>query len=271
MPPLLLPPPQFVDQSFPRTTADLREVVFAMGRMQELLESHQIELLITKPFGEVVEQFGWKPPANMALLIDAYRLLTQWILQPSDHVHSLDVSGITEFEAHPVPDGCGDGAFVAMWQDEVGRLLVLHDAQSPRDFFVGVGCKSALCGAACGAYESDRRAFPLCGNSEIAKLKDAYEYDIPADLHKKLASVSQVTRNVARLGALDIQSPSGGSHFKVRFPNSRSWVIDPNVDPVPDRFLKQLCEITGWPFDVVKTVLVFGRMPDRRFRLSRAD
>ena len=58
---------------------------------------------------------------------------------------------------------------------------------------------------------------------------------------------AEAYRNVRAIGAERIDPPSGGSHYKVRFPGARPHPLDPNVDPLPDRFLGELAAISASP------------------------
>jgi hypothetical protein len=52
-----------------------------------------------------------------------------------------------------------------------------------------------------------------------------------------------------------------GSHFKVTFPEgTRHWPLDPNVDPIPNRFLGQLTASVHLPPEVIKDTLITGSL-----------
>ena len=101
--------------------------------------------------------------------------------------------------------------------------------------------------------------FPLVGSDDLSTLVDAYEWEIPDDLHSKQVSFKDAKKHIIVLGASRVEKPlHGGSHFVVRFEGSRSWPLDRNEDPRKDAFLNQLVPITGYPFEVIKSTLLTG-------------
>jgi hypothetical protein len=77
-------------------------------------------------------------------------------------------------------------------------------------------------------------------------------------------SFEHAKNNCPALGGT-VWKPRRGSHHKVKFRNApRPWVLDPNNDPLPERFLKQLVPITGHSLDVIKYVLLYGKFPQLR-------
>jgi len=81
--------------------------------------------------------------------------------------------------------------------------------------------------------------------------------------------VADVRRNYRAIGAVALDSPRGGSHYKLRFEGRRPWPLDPNDDPVPPRYLDKLAVIASLPLPVLVSALLTGDLPDSEFRLSR--
>jgi hypothetical protein len=161
---------------------------------------------------------------------------------------------------------------VPLWVDEVGRLLSIHGSiTSSGEFFIGVACDSAFAGGPLGSYqESPCARFPLVGLEQIPTLADAYQWVLEEDLNRRSVSVADAKANLHILGAIAfIETAGGSSHQKVKFRTGRSWPLDRNIDPIPDRFVGQLEGITGYPFLVVKSTLLNGCLPDRISRLSK--
>ena len=105
------------------------------------------------------------------------------------------------------------------------------------------------------------RCFPMVGPNQIENLEDAYEWEkIPSEVHSKNVSFDDAIRNIPSSWSL-VEPPQRDSHYKVRFPGNRPWTLDRNVDPIPDRFLKELEDITDLPLPVIKTALLFGSRP----------
>lgn len=64
------------------------------------------------------------------------------------------------------------------------------------------------------------------------------------------------------------EEPHGGSHYKVYFPGApRPWILDPNNDPVPEPFLRELVVLTGYSLEEIIYILSTGRKPIYRLRL----
>ena len=76
-------------------------------------------------------------------------------------------------------------------------------------------------------------------------------------------------KNIFVLGATEIEKPTGGSHYIVKFDHARPWPLDWNHQIVPDVYLKQLEPITGFPLGVIKTALITGNLPRQVLRFER--
>ena len=267
MPPLLCPSPAIADQSFPRDDHELRTVAIALGEIQQLLSENRIHVVLTEVLGQVIEAFDWNRRQNYRLLMDIFRLLEQWFLQPHEGLVKIDVSEVQEYDSHPLPTGISDEGLSLFWADELGRILALHDASvGHQSFCIGVACELAFCGMAPNLYNNPNglRCFPMVGPNQIANLEDAYEWgNIPAGVNDQNVTFNDVIRNCQILGASAIEPPQGGSHYKVCFPGNRSWTLDRNIEPIPNDFLRQLIPITDLPLPIIKTVLIHGFLPPK--------
>ena len=272
MPPLLSVSPLIIDQSFPRDLQELRRAAGSLGGIARCASSGDAVLVMTKALEEFVGCFDWTRGGQYhALLAEIYRLLTEWLLQPHENHVRLDLAQVGDAPVHPTPEGAAQGVLVQLWAEELGRLLAAHDGCLPDDkgFFVGVACDSAFTGGLTGSYPlTAGRHFPMIGPQNLARLIDAYEWELEHDLHRRRVSFAAARRNCHVIGAVDVEEPEGDSHYKVVFRNARSWTLDRNVDPVPARFLKELTPITGYPYPVVKSALLNGVLPSRTLRLS---
>ena len=249
----------------------MRIVAIALGELQGCIEKNIAHLVITETLRDVVVDFDWAPPRPYVLLNDIYRLLSLLLLQHHERLIEVDLSEVEEAPSHPIPKGSENEGLVEFWAREVGKILVLHDKRSDaRSFFIGVACEHAFAGEQLNAYADtgDGRMFPLIGPANISKLDDAYEWDIPSDVFQKQVKFRDALKNCGALGAIDVEPPSGGSHYKARFKGARSWILDPNADPLPERFLKELVPITGYPLAAVKYTLICGELPKRHLRLA---
>ncbi|WP_375745468.1 hypothetical protein NR800_12025 [Corallococcus interemptor] len=268
MPSLLLPSPTLLDQSFPRTNEELKVISVSLSGMLELVREGECGLLSTEALRDFVEKFDWDRTGPYPLLMDIYRFLSQMLLYPSDYVFEVDVSGATGNMLHPTPTACSSRGLSGDWSIEAGKVLELHLRHSGlQDAHIGVACAQAFAGEAKDSYAVQVPAFPLVGPDDIGSLSDAYEWNVPSDIHQKSISFAEVRKNCFAIGATEILMPKGSSHYMVKFAR-RPWPLDCNTDPVPERFLGQLEDITGYPLPVIKTALIYGALPSKRPKIS---
>ena len=274
MAPLLCLGPALLDQSFPRDDDELSLVVDALGELQEHLDKRIIGLVMTGYLWEIAdpENFDYSRIDECWQLRDILRLVQQWALQPHEGIEAIDVSGVqqNEYKAHPVPKGCEGKGLAEFWQDEVGRILFVHDTVCRgSEYFIGVACESAFAGGEGGKYDDPGRCrcFPLIGPDDIGNLSSAYEWEVPHDVVRKKVTVADFQRNCGHIGAIRISPPSRGSHFTVEFRGGRSWPLDSNCNPIPQNHLSTLSQTTGYPVGVLKDCLINGRDPRKVCRL----
>jgi hypothetical protein len=272
MPPLLCPPPNIVDQTFPRSVGELHLVRRALVQILQLLGQDKCVLLLTQTLRTFIvqldENFNWNRAAEYPHLPVIYDILSRLGLQQHG-VQTVDVSKANPFSPHPLPTGCLANEFGIRWSEEVGRLWVLHSRHcTPGKFFIGIACASAFAGEGSGAYENPEGlpVFPLVGPEELESLEDSSEWELPADLHQRAVSFDDAYKHVKVLGG-EVQKPAASSHYQVRFVGKRSWTLDRNVQRIPHHFLKELESITGQPVQVIKYVLLFGEWPKRKSRI----
>lgn len=277
MPPLLTPSPIILDQSFPRDENELREVAWALGEIVGYLERDDIHLLLTETLRDFVEDTSieWnQAPGPQGILREIYNLFSQWFLQRHSRLIEIDVSQVDNYSAHPIPQRCENQGMIELWSDELGRILAIHDTCCDRDsFFIGVTCSSAFAGSNLTGYtrQADERCFPMVGPNNLETLSDAYEWELPHDMHRRSVSFASAKKNCRVIGAKNVRDPSSGSHYIVEFDGQRSWPLDINTDPIPKRFLKQLISITKYPLEVIQFALVTGEMPKQVLKFTRSQ
>lgn len=264
--------PLILDQSFPRNRNELRTAGIALGELAESARRGEAILAITNVLEEFVSGFDWaRGGAEHALLSEIYRLISDWLLQPHSNQVKLDLSAVDQYVPHLLPVNCDGAGLAFYWQDELGRLLEAHDSNAgvrPK-FCGGVVCDSSFSGGPRGQYRgAPQRSFPLVGRDDLDTLEDAYEWQVDDDVSRRKVSVSMAMKNCSILGASRVDKPNGGSHYRVVFPGERSWPLDVNVDPIPAKFLKELVPIAHLPYLVIRSVLLNGALPQRRFRLA---
>ena len=139
MPPLICCSPVILDQSFPRNRHELNLVVDTLSKIQDQIKFDEVHLILTDQLSELVENFDWNIREEYAILLDVYKLLSQWFLQPHERLIRIDLSDINEYYKHPIPEGCKSQGLVDFWSDEVGKLLSKHDHHCSRnEFYIGI-------------------------------------------------------------------------------------------------------------------------------------
>ena len=271
MPPLLAPPPEFLDQSFPRSDHQLRQIAFGLGEMERLERESLFEFLATPVLIEFVDNFDWSRAELHPLLLEILNFLNQLFLR-SRHTGKIAslCDQVNDFAPHPLPENTENAGLAEIWCDELGKIFSVHKEKQQQPFFIGIACSSAFAGGDIAKFPSEQinNAFPLIAPDSIGQLDDAYYWNVSRDILQRDVSIADARRNIFILNAVSIDPPSAGSHFKVNFPGSRPWILDPNNDPIPIRFLKQLEEITGYPVAVVKHGLLEGNLPQQVFKLD---
>jgi hypothetical protein len=272
MPPLICPSPNIVDHTFPRSNHELRLVQKALLRLTVIAEEEKCLILLTRVMSDFIvsldQTFCWEVMATYPEVQIIYRVLAELGLQQHG-VKRVDVAAIQLVHAHPLPAGIESNAFSLKWAEELGRLCTLHSRNCvPGRFFIGVACTSAFGGEQKGNYENGGNlpTFPLVGPNEVDDLDDSLEWDVPAGMHERKVSFKDAYNRIALLGGI-VHKPTGSSHYQVRFKGARTWPLDINIDPIPDRFLKQLEAITGKKLEVIKYVLLSGEWPRRASRI----
>lgn len=270
MPGLIGLSPLLADHTFPRSDEELRTVAEALGNLSAQVQSRTVRLLSTAFFVDLLADYKWD--GKSGIKEEIYKHLRLWFL--NGHAITLipDLNG-QPYALHPVPEGCTDKGVSDLWADEFGQLLVYHDrfAQAG-EYLIGVACEKAFSGGTVGLYAAHTcaRHFPLVGpqtcdcRHAASLIADLYAYEIPPEVAAADVSFENAKNHCSVLGG-SVRKPKRGSHHKVKFKNAaRPWVLDPNNDPLPERFLKQLVAMTGRPLDVIKYVLLYGKFPTLR-------
>jgi len=267
MPPLLCASPCVLDHSFPRSKHELQAVASTLGDIERLVNENIVHLILPDSLADFLIDVDWSDRnGQYSLLIDIQRLLGQWFLQPHDRLIRIDTSSVNKFNIHPLPNGVEDLGWTTLWAEELGKLLVLHDKNCHPSFCIGIACEKAFSSGTPSTWKNPNhdRCFPLVGHTEIRELEDAYDWEtIPMDVKQKTLSLETALRNVELLGATQIDPPYRDSHYKIHFPGARPWVLDANIDPVPDRFIRELVNIVNLPVEIIRTTLIYGYIPKR--------
>jgi len=272
MPPLICPSPNVVDQTFPRSEVELALVEKTLSRITELIQQEKCLLLLTQYLSEFIiglnETFCWEIMKKYPRAQIIFHVLIQFGLQPHG-VCRVDVSTVPLLDNHPLPKGCKSEESTLKWSEELGRLYNLHSqCSTAKRFFIGIACTMAFAGKAKGDYlnPEHRPHFPLVGPDELESLDDGFDWEIPPEIHSQNVSFNDAYTKVRLLGG-DVKKADGTSHYQVKFKGQRTWPLDCNIDPVPERFLKELEPITGLRLEVIKFVLLRGELPRKVFRL----
>ena len=270
--------PILLDRRFPRSDRELIIVASALGELEQLVSDGKAKLITTSVLSDFMDDFDWTSPSSN-LLIEIYRLLSQLLLRQDDRIIDADryLDRINSFDTlnyypHPLPSRCeNQEGVLELWSNELGKILWLHDrCCSEGDFFIGIACAYGLADEELDEYinPENYRVFPLVSHQNIEKLIDAYDWEIPSDIHQKNVTVENIKKNYQVIGGV-LESPEGGSHYKVKFPGQRPWTFSVNTDPLPERYLKQLVEKTGYPIGAIKTALISGKVPKKILRFDK--
>jgi hypothetical protein len=273
MPPLLCPSPLLLDHGFPHTPEELRRVAIALGELDAVLAREEARLVLTDALEEFIELFEWEDAADHRLLAEIYRYCALLFVAGGPRCMRLELAEPQpDVVPHPAPADATDGALVDQWRDEVGAISRAHnEVRGPRAAaFVAIACANQFAGEPTPGFEDAPPGewLDLVGPEGLNDLDDALEWAVPPETAQQKVTFGDAYRNLSSVGCIRIDRPSGGSHYKAHFEGARPWVLDPNADPIPDRFLGELETITGLPTPVVKYALKNGHLPNRRPRVA---
>lgn len=275
MPPLVCLGPQLLDHSFPRSDIELYEVADALAEIDELRETHELCLALPGTLALFTEEFCWDRPTQQKQLLDVHRYLAALFAHPSEGVERIDVDCVEDWVLHPVPAGCEREGLIAMWSEEVGRLIRRHDSSvSDGGYCIGifVGTSEAVRAGYDCESEVDRQArqFPLVDARGLTNLEDAYVWKIPADYARRTVKPRDVIANFRAIGAVELREPEGDDHYHVVFPprggqDKAKWQFAQNWSQLRDMHIAQLRRLTGLPAAAVKYGLLEGKDPREQF------
>lgn len=276
MPSIISLPPILLDHTFPREVRDLHRVEEALGEIATMAQQNEALILVTDGFRLFLESFNWEEP-GVAQKLQIYRLLAELFLVGQPFLVNVDCERFRNADRHPLPENLIIGVDVSLWAEEMAAVLKWHGQYAPdRVFYIGIACANAFAGGQTSRYPEGTPAprFPIVGPLDIvgreAVLRDAVEFQLPRGIADPPVSFSQAKRNLGLLGAREVVPPRRGSHYRATFPRSRSWILDPNIgDPIPERFLKELEEITGYEYPIICYVLSRGEFPPRMLFYQR--
>ena len=270
MRPLLCPSPLILDQNFPKSSAELEEVSVALAEIHSGLIDELFGLVLPEMFVLFIETFNWNRTVPTPLLRDIYRILESWLLKYEGNVIRPRLPSMA-VGFHPLPCNCERNAQAFLWSEEMAKLLKEHDAVcEPDTYFIGVASHSAFAGSAREVYSPvpPDRHFPLVGPREVQLLEPYWYWDISCDLHQHKVSFADALNNVPLLGGA-VEKPNRSSHYRVTFPKgTRPWILDYNDDPQEDSRIRQIVDLTGFPFEYIKYVLLYGKLPRLKGRFE---
>lgn len=246
-------------------------VAVGLGELAAGTETGSLRIVLTNTLSDFILEFTWndRPPDTIALARDLYRHCNLLFLTASSGTVLVDTSGVASGPIHPVPAGSGESELVDYWQEEASKLLELDHEAGGGKHALAVACAYKFAGEVSPGYEASEAEarLPLVGPDELDQLADGEAWQVPNEIKNASVSFANARKNCKVVGASSVDPPSSGSHYKVRFPGARPWVLDPNDDPVPEAYLKELEQITPYPVDVVKFALTRGELPPRVLRL----
>jgi hypothetical protein len=262
MPPMVCPSPIILDHSFPLNRAVLEDVLGALGSLQEHRENGDPIIIASPIFPEFTAEINWQKINEYPELRDIERYLTQLFLQPNSSYIPVDTDGLGAAVPHPLPQGCAQTPLSGIWSDELGKIKVLHDSRASAGPFIGIACHEGFSGLATGTYPAaSLPGLPLVGEIEFRSLDSGVKYQTAPNILQEPVRYRDARRNLKLLGG-EISSTAVGSHYSVHFPDApRPWVLDYNINPLSEEFLRQIPLLIHKPLDFVKHVLIYGEIP----------
>jgi hypothetical protein len=266
-------PPGLLDQSFPRDEQELHEGAECLGGLCRALDESKVVLIVSPESAALVSQLEWgqRSAEAMTTLTTIYKLLSLLHGGRANNCIRIDLSGVDGFVLHPVPTGPA-GVLVDAWSAEAGRLLFVHDAVAASgEYFIGLACARNFCATCMSAYPDTTvgRRFPIVGLGDVdQQLGDAYEWVTLPNAHNASVGVAEIRANFRAIGAVRRDNQDGDSHWKLHFPDGRTWTCDENWgDRIGRNILDELKGYTGMPLLAIISALVSGETPERVFRL----
>lgn len=264
---LLVPSPSIIDQSFPRTKAILNAARIALVRAWELSEVGELRLVLTPKMIDLANPALWEWEGAAPEVIEVYAHLQNFLLGVGGSL--VLVEGLPTNAGHPVPACAGDDAlFTKEWAQEVASVAALQ-ASLGGEPFIGVMCAFGMAGESVCTYDGPASAGQLAlVGEDLTGLGTEWEWQIDPDLLRRGVSFNDALRNIPLLGG-EARTGTSGSHIPIDFDGGRRpWVLDPNDDPVPEAYVKELVGILGLSYPCIKTVLLTGAFPAQ---VSRID
>jgi hypothetical protein len=265
---MICPSPVILDHSFPTSQEILDEVVGALGNIQAAREGEELILVASPVFSSFVADIDWQKTVEFPQLRDVYRYMTLLFLQPGSTCYLIDTDSLPDAGPHPLPEDCPPTAVTDLWSLELGKIKELHDSKITTGSFIGIACHKGFSGGRTGRYPNDASAYlPLVGLDDFGRLENAVVFEISPNIANQPVPYRNAKRNLRLLGGL-VSKPTGSSHYIVHFPNARRpWVLDYNIDPISEDFLKQIAPLINQSQEYVRHVLIHGSVPRQRNRL----
>ncbi len=269
---LLCLSPLIINQSFPRDIDELHQAIDSLNTIKDLIDSEDIQIVITDDLLTFLELVDWIERRDYPILMELYRYLHLLLLSPADYTIKIKTNGINlNFTPHPIPTSSQNENLVDVWSREVGILFAIHkEVQDNGKYFIGIACPHGFSGGDTGEYYNEEKndCFPLVGFDNYSELDDAYFWVTSANIHNEQVSPNDAIKNVHSLGCESVVKPKGGSHYIAKF-IKRSWPIDTNVNPMPQRFIAELEPIVNLPLNVIKHVLINGCLPEKKLKIPQ--
>jgi len=250
MPPLLVPSPLILDQTFPRLPEDLGIASRAIARLSILAENGDVILLFTPALIAVIKAFDWSDGSSGRIRAELFGLLMKMISRSEDRgLIRVSVKGAQSSWMHPLPESCDGTGQANVWASDVaaifeGHMCCTHNAE----WFVGVACERGFSGLGLGQYVANgHNSFPLVGEQNLGSLSDSFDWNWHTDYENKTVQIRDLLRAKDRLQIKTIDPPRRDSHYKVTLLNGSVWNFSLNDDPIPRPYLNQLAGYLGMP------------------------
>jgi hypothetical protein len=250
----------------------LRRAAVALGELERGKSANELEILLTETLQAFLDEFEWNQGSEqIALLTEIHRFCHLLFLSGgSSAVRLVDVDSTSVATAHPAPADCSEEGFVSLWCEEMGQVYARYrQALGPSEKdFVAIACARKFSGEeGTGYVGGNDEGFMLVGPNDLSNMGDAFVWDVASEIKDQVISFDEAKKHLSIIGCYRIDKPKGGSHYKAHFHGGRPWVLDPNADPIPPRYIAELEEISGYPTLVVRSALKMGKLPPRVLRV----
>lgn len=269
MPKLLLLPPLLIDHTFPHNEEELEIVSYSLSSViSDYLNTKKIILLIPESFDLFMEFYEWDNCGSIQSQI--YLILRDIVTTPTENIIKISLEKVVD-NYHEFPNCTNNSHNVDIWCHDIGKLYYVHTvAADDKGAFIGIICPYAFSNKNCEHkchIKPQKGNFPYINNTNLYSLEEPDYYEIPVEFYNKDVSFVDAKKNIHLLGGT-VRKKTGSSHYPVSFPNARTWILDSNDDPVPQKYINNLAKNLKIDPGLINYVLITGGYPPKLLKLD---